>query len=148
MNTFGEYLKSLRKDRKLTLVQLAEKTGLSQPYLSQIENNKRGKQPTVEIVNKLASALNVSKLTLLEKAGLLEEETASTLNDVKDILNNNQWRQATPDEIQKDMKKQKELLTRDIEELLTGSYFIEFKGRVLQKKEKQKILALIETILD
>lgn len=39
--TFGEYIKSLRLENKLTLTQLAAKLDLDSANLSKIENNKR-----------------------------------------------------------------------------------------------------------
>ena len=39
--TFGEYIKRLRKEKELTLTQLAAKLDLDSANLSKIENNKR-----------------------------------------------------------------------------------------------------------
>lgn len=68
INEFGHYLRGLRKSRKLTLVELADKTGLSQPYLSQIENGRR-EAPKPDILEKLATVLDEEYNTLAEKAG-------------------------------------------------------------------------------
>ncbi|KYO67299.1 helix-turn-helix domain-containing protein [Thermovenabulum gondwanense] len=54
----GSLIRQLRKNRKLSLKELAEKTGLSVSYLSEIETGK--KKPSLEVVQKLADALNVS----------------------------------------------------------------------------------------
>ena len=53
--TFGEKLKSLRKERNLTLEQLSKKSGLSIVSLSFYETNK--KKPTLVNVQKLATGL-------------------------------------------------------------------------------------------
>ena len=43
----GDYLKSLRKQQNIKVVELAKSVGVSQPYISNIENEKRF--PTVEL---------------------------------------------------------------------------------------------------
>lgn len=73
---FSFYLKSIRKGRKMTLVELADKAGTSNSYLSQLENMKRN-PPKPDLLKKLASALSngdedTSKElydNLMEKAG-------------------------------------------------------------------------------
>lgn len=64
---FGEYLKSLRIDRKLTLRQLEEQTQISNGYLSQVERGERN-PPTMKILVKLAKALGVPLSALSDKA--------------------------------------------------------------------------------
>jgi DNA-binding XRE family transcriptional regulator len=51
-------LKIWREYRKLTQQDLAKEAGISVPFLSQIETNKR--QPSLKVYQKLAHALNVS----------------------------------------------------------------------------------------
>jgi len=71
-NNFGEYLRGLRKEKRLTLVQLSKLSGVSNPYLSQIENNKF--IPSPDILRKLYRSLGVGYTTLLDKAGYMEDE--------------------------------------------------------------------------
>ena len=49
-------IKDIRKERKLTLRELSEKTGLSVSYLSEIENNKV-KEPSFIVICKICAAL-------------------------------------------------------------------------------------------
>lgn len=58
MNTFGERLKQLRKERKLTQTQLGDLVGLSQSVIYNYEYNQR----TISLSNavKLSNALGVS----------------------------------------------------------------------------------------
>lgn len=72
---FGEYLKRLRKNRKLTLKQLSQDTELTVGYLSNIENGRRG-IPSPEILNKLAGPLGESPLNLMIKAGHINMDEA------------------------------------------------------------------------
>ena len=63
----GEFIRRKRKEKKLTLKQLADEIGLSQTYLSQIELGDRKASP--EIIKKLAKVFNLPHLYLMEKAG-------------------------------------------------------------------------------
>ena len=56
-------IKELRKQKKITLQQLADLTGLTKGYLSKIERAK--KAPPYSTLNKIAMALNVDAASLL-----------------------------------------------------------------------------------
>jgi transcriptional regulator with XRE-family HTH domain len=74
----GEFIRTQRRLANLSLRELAARTDISNPYLSQIERGLH--EPSVRVLKSLANALNVSAETLLAQAGLLEgeEKTAST----------------------------------------------------------------------
>jgi transcriptional regulator with XRE-family HTH domain len=59
----GERIKTTRKAKNCTLDQLAQKTGFSKSYLSQIENMKR--EPSIGTATKIAYALGVDAIFLL-----------------------------------------------------------------------------------
>ena len=69
MEALGEFIRRRRKLANLSLRQLAEKTRLSNPYLSQIERGLH--QPSMRVIKLISEALNVSAETLLTHAGLL-----------------------------------------------------------------------------
>lgn len=52
-------IKPLRKSRNITLYGLSKSTGISRTYLRNLENNKVF-NPTLQILNKIASVLNVT----------------------------------------------------------------------------------------
>lgn len=64
----GIKLKQLRTDKGLTLKQLAEITKLSISFISDIENGRRN--PSLENLNILASALDVSSETLISESNV------------------------------------------------------------------------------
>ena len=68
----GEYLREQRRGAQLTLRQLADQTGVSNPYLSQIERGLR--KPSADVLQQLAKALRISAETLYIRAGILEPE--------------------------------------------------------------------------
>lgn len=70
---FGAYLKELRKSKSLSTHKLAELSGVSQSYISHVENGRKSNVPSTEILKKLARALGVSPFDLIEKAGHLPE---------------------------------------------------------------------------
>jgi len=70
MEALGAFIRRQRKLANMSLRQLAERTTLSNPYLSQIERGLH--QPSVRVLKLLSGALNVSAETLLAQAGLLD----------------------------------------------------------------------------
>ena len=72
MQALGSFIRSQRQHANLSLRQLAERTRLSNPYLSQIERGLH--QPSVRVIRLIADALNVSVETLLTQAGLLQRD--------------------------------------------------------------------------
>src|SRR5262249_40256635 len=74
MEALGAFIRSKRKLANLSLRQLAERTKLSNPYLSQIERGLH--QPSVRVIRLISDALNVSAESLLAQAGLLHKDGA------------------------------------------------------------------------
>ena len=68
----GEFIKDLRQTARISLRQLADRAGVSNPYLSQIERGLR--KPSAEVLQQLASALRVSTPAMYLRAGLLDGE--------------------------------------------------------------------------
>jgi transcriptional regulator with XRE-family HTH domain len=69
VETLGDYLREQRVAASLSLRQLAEQTGVSNPYLSQIERGLR--RPSAEVLQQLAKGLRISAETLYVRAGIL-----------------------------------------------------------------------------
>ena len=72
LGSLGEFIASQRRSAELSLRQLAEQTGVSNPYLSQIERGLR--RPSAEVLQQLSKALRVSAETLYVRAGILDPE--------------------------------------------------------------------------
>lgn len=75
MQALGSFIRNKRKLANMSLRQLAERTKLSNPYLSQIERGLH--QPSVRVIRQISEALNVSAETLLTQAGLLHKDSAA-----------------------------------------------------------------------
>jgi transcriptional regulator with XRE-family HTH domain len=80
----GEYLREQRRSAQLSLRQLAEAAGVSNPYLSQIERGLR--KPSAEILQQLAKALRISAETLYVQAGMLDARERDELEVPAAIL--------------------------------------------------------------
>jgi len=68
----GEFIRSQRRLAKLSLRQLAARTAISNPYLSQIERGLH--EPSLRVLKAIAEALDLSADAFLAQAGLLAEE--------------------------------------------------------------------------
>ena len=76
MNSIGDYIRQQREQAKISLRQLADQAGVSNPYLSQIERGLR--RPSAEVLQQLAKALRISAETLYVRAGILNAEDSET----------------------------------------------------------------------
>lgn len=69
---FGRFLKSLREQKSVSLIDVEKATGISNAYLSQLETGARRRLPTPERLHALGDYYDVSVKELLEKAGYHE----------------------------------------------------------------------------
>jgi HTH-type transcriptional regulator, competence development regulator len=65
---FGDRIRELRTQKKLTQRELATEVGRDFTYISKIENNKNEHTPSVETIIRLARALDADELELMELA--------------------------------------------------------------------------------
>src|SRR5487761_141561 len=73
-NTIGEYIREQREQARISMRQLAQTAGVSNPYLSQIERGLR--KPSADILQQLAKGLRISAEALYVQAGILEDRPA------------------------------------------------------------------------
>ncbi|MFB6720343.1 helix-turn-helix domain-containing protein [Kribbella sp. NPDC056345] len=72
VGSVGEYLAEQRRHAQLSLRQLSDLAGVSNPYLSQIERGLR--KPSADVLQQLAKALRISAETLYVRAGILDPD--------------------------------------------------------------------------
>jgi transcriptional regulator with XRE-family HTH domain len=70
--TFGEYLKQLRNEKKISQRELAEMSGISNAEISRIETGER-KKPSHLTLKAIAPFLGIAYEELLRQAGFIEE---------------------------------------------------------------------------
>ena len=73
VNSIGEYIREQREQAKISMRQLAQSAGVSNPYLSQIERGLR--KPSADILQQLAKGLRISAEALYVQAGILEDRS-------------------------------------------------------------------------
>lgn len=136
---YGKTQREIRKSEKMSIRELAEKSGVSHSYLSQVENGTRS-TPSEDIIKKIATALNYDYHTLAVVSGIINEEEAyigdlreqlnqlqdglqynlNLLNQIEDIISNFSDKNEIPDDLIKSRKELEvniEFYEANIEEL-------------------------------
>ena len=75
----GGFIRTQREAAEVSVRQLAERAGVSNPYLSQIERGLR--KPSAEVLSQIAKALRMSAEVLYVRAGILEPGEPSKVHD-------------------------------------------------------------------
>src|SRR5579884_1705419 len=75
----GSFIRAQRELAQVSVRQLAEKSGVSNPYLSQVERGLR--KPSADVLSQIAKALRVSAEVLYVRAGILEPSDKSQVRD-------------------------------------------------------------------
>ena len=76
VKSIGDYIREQREQARISMRQLAQSAGVSNPYLSQIERGLR--KPSADILQQLAKGLRISAEALYVQAGILEDRPADT----------------------------------------------------------------------
>jgi len=117
METLGKTLKSTRENVSLTLRDVENSTGISNAYLSQLENDKI-KNPSANILYKLASVYKISLDVLLTASGIIEKK-----ENIEDINGNQSF-------LEKEIAFYKDKLSPDEEKQIVDFIkFIKFKNK-------------------
>ena len=166
---FGTKLKEIRKEKKLTLLDLKERTGYSDSYLSQIENGYKD-LPKPALIRKLAAGLDISHIYLMKLAGYSESyidvENAHIRYDVNDSKNNTEslekmrkidvklpcTEEIKMDNGEKTIKElsDDELRRRlfDFDDLLDMKIDLYYKNALLTEEKRKKVRTILELIFE
>ena len=119
---FGKYLRELREAAKLSIGELTRLSGVSQPYISQIENGNRG-IPSIDVLKKLIEPLKADYKEFLAKAGYLQDPATLEANwgDGESPLNKFVY-------------------------LLTSNKKLTYKGRLLSERDKERVLEVMDAL--
>ena len=71
VKSIGDYIREQREQARISVRQLAQQAGVSNPYLSQIERGLR--KPSADILQQIAKGLRISAEALYVQAGILED---------------------------------------------------------------------------
>jgi transcriptional regulator with XRE-family HTH domain len=80
----GAFIREQRRVGQLSLRKLSELSGISNPYLSQIERGLR--RPSAEILQQIARALSLSAETLYVQAGILDPRDGAAPADLAESI--------------------------------------------------------------
>ena len=75
-NSIGDYIREQREQARISMRQLAQSAGVSNPYLSQIERGLR--KPSADILQQIAKGLRISAEALYVQAGILDDRPADS----------------------------------------------------------------------
>ena len=76
VNSIGEYIREQREQARISMRQLAQQAGVSNPYLSQIERGLR--KPSADILQQIAKGLRISAEALYVQAGILDDRRSDS----------------------------------------------------------------------
>ena len=72
VSSIGSYIREQREQAKVSIRQLAQAAGVSNPYLSQVERGLR--RPSADLLQQIAKGLRISAEALYVQAGILDED--------------------------------------------------------------------------
>lgn len=84
METFGQRIRRLRKERRITQLELAERIGVDFTYVSKIENDRTTRPPAESTIRKIATVLKTDAEELIILAEKVPDNLRQTL--VQDTL--------------------------------------------------------------
>ncbi len=76
VGSIGAYIREQREQARISIRQLAQAAGVSNPYLSQVERGLR--RPSADILQQIAKGLRISAEALYVQAGILDDRDGET----------------------------------------------------------------------
>ncbi|MGF9601354.1 helix-turn-helix transcriptional regulator [Bacillus subtilis] len=122
--TVGQRIKAIRKERKLTQVQLADKANLSRSYLADIERDRYN--PSLSTLESVAGALGVQVSAIVGEEDVIKEEPVEY--NAKE---------------EKDIAKRMEEIRRDLE----NSDGLSFSGEPMSPEAIESLMEAMEHIV-
>lgn len=84
METFGQKIKRLRKAKRITQLELAERIGVDFTYVSKVENDRTMRSPAESTIRKIAEVLGIDSEDLILLANKVPQNLQDTI--VQDTL--------------------------------------------------------------
>lgn len=79
MGTFGQEVKRLRKAKRITQLELAERIGVDFTYVSKIENDRTMRSPAESTIRKIAEVLGTDSEELIILANKIPQNLQETI---------------------------------------------------------------------
>lgn len=142
MIEIGTYLKQVRDQKKITIRQLANYTGISPAYISQIENNSRT-SPKPYVLQSLCEGLGINYNDFLIKTGQMSveevEERKSYYAENIASLGQDQIMESAPAFSPQE---------RDLFVLLKDEESVFYKQKQLDNEERKKVCIMLQMLLE
>jgi transcriptional regulator with XRE-family HTH domain len=103
--SLGQYLKSLRSSRNMSMADVFKQTGITNSRLSKLEHNQIT-DPSISVICKLSKCYKVDVINMLNEAGMdikkstpfqhtsfLNSEEIASLQRIIDLLTKERWNQ-------------------------------------------------------
>lgn len=78
---FGKWLRFQRDYIKMTQCDLADKLGVTPAYISKMENAKTEVQPSLSVLDKMASIFKLMPIAVMNNAGVIDRDKLQTCLD-------------------------------------------------------------------
>ena len=140
----GHFIKRTRKEKGLTLMRLQKLSGVSNSYLSQIENGLF--QPSPEILKKLEEPLEVSYFDLMVKAGYWDKEESGWRKDLYEVTQG----ESSMDDVKLKWEKEEYLEEYHvkIEKVLVESPNLYFEGALLSYEDRLLAYKILKVLFE
>lgn len=139
---FGEEVKKFRKSKNMKMSDLADKIGVTQPYISQVENGKRG-IPKYEMIKKIADALEIKSYLLISSAGYAVDDYIDEMDKKLEGVAN-QIKLNTLSNYVLNLDR----LFNEVNPLTHKIDNFTYKGIPVTEKKKKQILTMLDVLFD
>lgn len=139
--SFGTFLRDLRKNKQITIRDLAAASGVSATYITNIENGKRS-TPSPAILKKLSEPLEIDYEFMMIRAGFFTENNTFVSYGTEDL----------PPDIHISNKVAQSNFLKHANDLKTSiSFFmvsnnLHYNGHLLTKEEGYRVLKMLEAL--
>lgn len=147
---FGKTLRKLRNEKGMTASELAERIGYTQPYISMLENGRKG-IPKPETLQKLAKGLEIDYYLLMFIAGHIDSKKYTNIINKK-LEDKNKEIDTNIKNVFEEMNDYSEAkflkdLYFDFFNLNMNDYNLYYKGVELTELDLKNIQKFIETFI-
>ena len=85
---FGSYIRTIRKEKNITMYAIEKEFGFSRQYWSRIELSKQGYALKPDLIQRIASILDINYIDLYEIVGYCDDSYIKEYYERKDVSKN------------------------------------------------------------
>lgn len=134
--TIGEFIRENREKKGISIRELSRLSGVSHPYISQIETGKNDK-PSPDLLKKISKHIEVPYSKLMIEAGYLTGDEWN--QELAILIPNIKGKESQLLELIEENQKG----TKDLNDLLNGVRAVYYNGHLLTKEECHRIIEML-----